>query len=153
MTEIPIRAYGTAAVLIKRGTTDDLFLLLKRTYAPAGAWTYVTGKIEPGETAAQAAIRETAEETGLAIEALYSADLCEQFYETDNDAIWIAPVFVGFVSEDAEVTLNDEHSEYRWCTVEECVALLTFPGTRRIVETIHQDFLIDSPCPYLKIEL
>lgn len=140
-------------VLIKKGTTDGMFLLLKRKHAPAGAWTYVAGKIEPGETAVQAAIRETAEETELAIEALYSADLCEQFYETDNDSIWIAPVFVGFVAEDSEVTLNDEHTEHRWCTVEECMELLTFPGTRRIVEIVHQDFVVDSPCPYLKIEL
>ena len=153
MTEIPIRTYGTAVVLIRKGSTNDLFLLLKRKHAPAGAWTYVAGKIEPGETAVQAAIRETAEETGLTIKTLSSADLCEQFYETDNDSLWIAPVFVGFVAEESEVTLNDEHSEYRWCTVEECMELLTFPGTRRIVETIHQDFLVESPCPYLKIEL
>ena len=153
MADIPISARGTAMVLIRRGVTDARFLLLKRKHSPAGAWTYVAGKIEPEESAVRAAIRETEEETGLRIETLYSTDLCEQFYEVDNDSLWIAPVFVGFVSEDAEVTLNDEHTEYRWCAVEECIELLTFPGTRRIVETIHEDFLVESPCPYLRIEL
>ena len=114
MTEIPVRAYGTAVVLIRKGSTNDLFLLLKRKHAPAGAWTYVAGKIEAGETAVQAVIRETEEETGLTIKTLYSADLFEQFYEIDNNSIWIAPVFVGFVAEDSEVTLNDEHTEHRW---------------------------------------
>jgi len=52
--------------------TDDLgrLLLIKRGHAPgAGLWSLPGGRIEPGETDAEALVREIREETGLAVEA------------------------------------------------------------------------------------
>ena len=152
MNEIPIRAYGAAVVLIKKIDGEGRFLLLQRINEPAGAWCYVAGKIEKDEKAYQSAIREAREETGLDIKELYSADLCEQFYEIKKDSIWIAPVFVGFVDENAEVNLNSEHSQYKWCTIDECMELLTFPGTKKIIESINENFILKTPVSFLKIE-
>jgi 8-oxo-dGTP pyrophosphatase MutT (NUDIX family) len=44
-------------------------VLLIRRSAPAGAllWTFPSGKVEPGETAGQAAAREAMEEAGVAV--------------------------------------------------------------------------------------
>ena len=47
---------------------------------------------------------------------LFSADLREQFYEINRDSIWIAPVFIAFVEDKPTVVINEEHSEYRWCS-------------------------------------
>jgi 8-oxo-dGTP diphosphatase len=45
-------------------------LLIKRGHAPgAGLWSLPGGRIEPGETDAEALVREMHEETGLVIEA------------------------------------------------------------------------------------
>jgi 8-oxo-dGTP diphosphatase len=45
-------------------------LLIKRGHSPgAGLWSLPGGRIEPGETDAEALIREMREETGLVIEA------------------------------------------------------------------------------------
>jgi 8-oxo-dGTP diphosphatase len=45
-------------------------LLIKRGHAPgAGLWSLPGGRIEPGETDAEALVREMREETGLAVEA------------------------------------------------------------------------------------
>ena len=51
---------------------DDLgrLLLIKRGHSPgAGLWSLPGGRIEPGETDAEALVREVREETGLAVEA------------------------------------------------------------------------------------
>jgi 8-oxo-dGTP diphosphatase len=51
---------------------DDLgrLLLIKRGHAPAaGLWSLPGGRIEPGETDAEALVREVREETGLTVEA------------------------------------------------------------------------------------
>ncbi len=152
MNEIPIRAYGAVIVLIKKVKGEGRFLLLQRKYEPVGSWCYVAGGIEGKEKAYEAAIREAREETGLVIKDLYSASLCEQFYEIRKDSIWIAPVFVGFVDVDAGVILNDEHSQYKWCTIDECMELLTFRGQKEIIEGINKDFVLQTPTPLLKIK-
>lgn len=51
---------------------------------------------------------EVAEETGLTCSRLYSAELCEQFYEAERDAISIFPVFL-----EAKRTLSDRSSGTR----------------------------------------
>jgi acetyl-CoA carboxylase carboxyl transferase subunit beta len=49
---------------------DGKVLLIRRKYPPnPGLWAFPGGRVEPGETAAQAAVRETLEETGCAVEA------------------------------------------------------------------------------------
>lgn len=46
--------------------TPALQILLLERVSPPGFWQSVTGSLEPGETPAQAALRELAEETGIA---------------------------------------------------------------------------------------
>jgi len=46
---------------------DDCLLLIRRGHGPAaGRWSIPSGRIERGETAAEAVVRELMEETGLA---------------------------------------------------------------------------------------
>ena len=52
------------SVLVVIHTADGQVLLMERADAP-GYWQSVTGSQEPGETLAQTAIREVAEETGF----------------------------------------------------------------------------------------
>lgn len=55
------------AVIVDRGQ----LLLIRRTVAEGDlVWALPGGKVEPGESAEQAAVRETFEETGLVVEAL-----------------------------------------------------------------------------------
>jgi dihydroneopterin triphosphate diphosphatase len=69
------------------------------------------------------------EETGLEPQALYSADICEQFYEADRDSISLLPVFVAVVAADCAVTLNHEHSGFQWLGFNAAVALEPFIKT------------------------
>ena len=140
-----------AVVVIREGEDERRFLLLRRTRTPVGAWTYAAGGIEAGEKAFEAAVREVREETGLEVTSLYSSDLCEQFYEINRDSIWIAPVFVAFVRKNSTANINEEHGEYRWCTVAEAATLLTFPGTREILEKVHRYFVVNQANSFLRI--
>ena len=58
---------GCVGAVIKDG--QGRLLLIKRGHAPgAGLWSLPGGRIEPGETDAEALVRELREETGLVIE-------------------------------------------------------------------------------------
>ena len=151
--ELPIRCYGVSAFLLKKDNGDYRVLLLKRTRAVQGIWAGVSGKIEEGEKAWQAILREIKEETGLTPEKLYSADTCEQFYEIDKDSIWIAPVFVAYVSDNAAVTINEEHSEFGWFTLEEAMLKVPFTGQRRILRHIQEEFVQRRPVDWLLIDI
>ncbi|MEO1141780.1 MAG: NUDIX domain-containing protein, partial [Pseudomonadota bacterium] len=119
MGEIPVRSYTISVFVVSNSVEQPKVLLLRRADTLAGVWCQVAGKVEGDETAIHAALRELREETGLVPEAFYSADICEQFYEIDNNVIAIVPVFVGFGSEDARVQLNEEHDAYQWVSFED----------------------------------
>lgn len=57
----PLWLSGVTAVVVK----DDWLLLVQR--ADNGAWTPVTGIMDPGEQPADAAVREVAEEAGVRV--------------------------------------------------------------------------------------
>ncbi|MBX8827121.1 NUDIX domain-containing protein [Ochrobactrum sp. SFR4] len=108
--------------------------------------------MEYGETAWQAALREVEEEIGLCLADLYSADICEQFYEADRDAITLTPVFVAFAPTDCSVQLNDEHDDFRWLSLYEATALLPFVGQQATLEHIKKEFVERKPDPWLCIQ-
>ncbi|WP_102159607.1 NUDIX hydrolase [Zhihengliuella halotolerans] len=61
----PLWLSGVTAVVL-RGDGRDEVLLVRRS--DNGAWTPVTGIVDPGEHPARTAVREAAEETGVEIE-------------------------------------------------------------------------------------
>ena len=151
--QIPIKCFAISLFILRpRGDTFELLLMRRTGSTLTGEWCQVAGGIELGETAWQAALREAEEETGLTLEMLYSADLCEQFYEAHRDAITLTPVFVAYAPSDCLVRLNDEHSEFRWLTFEEGSALLPFSGQRSTLEHIKKEFVDRMPNPLLRIQ-
>jgi 8-oxo-dGTP diphosphatase len=64
---MPGSAVACVGAIIK--DAQGRLLLIKRGHAPgAGLWSLPGGRIEPGETDAQALVREMREETGLLVE-------------------------------------------------------------------------------------
>ncbi len=144
---------GVAVVAIRQTTRDHEVLLLRRTQSNAGQWCQISGKIESGETASQAALREMKEETGLIPSRFYSADLCEQFYEIGRNSIWLAPIFVAYVEPEVTVTLNEEHSEYFWTSLGRAIELLPFPGQKSMLMHIRHWFVEREPSRLLEIDV
>ena len=93
-------------------------------------WQGVTGKIKPGETAWQAAVRELHEETGLTPARMWTVDRVNFFYEAAEDRMNSIPVF-GVEVEGAEITLSQEHQRYRWCTIDQAVNLILWEQQRQ----------------------
>lgn len=153
MPEIKIRAFLVSLVAMRLVKDTWQVLLLKRATTLAGEWCQIAGSIEEGETAWQAAVRELAEETGLRPVELYSADINEQFYEADRDAMTVAPVFLAIVDPEEKVSLNFEHSDYRWVSFEAAIEMVAFGGQRRVLRWIEDEFVHRKPSHHLKIEI
>ena len=138
---------------IREGTPE--FLTLRRVRGElAGTWQAVHGKIEPGETAWQAALREMREETGLAPECFHQVDAVNTFYLARQDVIHHCPSFAARVAADAQVALNDEHDAYDWLDVESAIARFPWPGLRRAVREIVEEIIKAGPArAWLEIPL
>src|SRR5689334_15714127 len=113
-----------------------MFLLLRRSSAfLRGTWQMVTGSVNNGEKAYEAAIREVREETGLNVDRLYYADAVETFYMKTMDKIQFVPAFVAFIdSVDAEVRLSlNEHDDYEWVAYDVALERLVFAEQKRVL--------------------
>jgi len=96
-------------------------------------WSLPKGKLDPGETFEQAALREVEEETGL---------LCELREELDPVRYHDSrgrPKLVRYwrmVVTGGEFTPNEEVDELRWLALREAAALLSYPHDRELVQAL-----------------
>jgi dATP pyrophosphohydrolase len=135
-------------VLRGAGERAEVLLVRRAGGAFAGAWTVVMGGVEDGERATDAARRELAEETGLAIGALYTAGELDAFYDPVRDRIVHVPFFVARV-EPGDVVLEDGvHDQHRWATVPEAMELVEFAAQRRVLGEVRRAFVEREPAAW-----
>ena len=115
------------------------FLLLKRadTKMYEHLWQGVAGKIENGESAWQAALRELDEETGIKAKRMFIADHVSKFYEEKGDRINLVPVF-GIETETEDVVLSNEHSMFRWMGIDKAERTLVWNGQKKGIRTVYE---------------
>jgi len=152
--EVPIKSFSIAAYICRIEDGRARFLVIKRqtSYLP-DSWQTVSGKIEEGEKAWEAALREIREETGLVPDRFYSANDVELFYEVNQNCINLVPVFVGFVQSDQPVRLSTEHSEHKWVSSEEAGKLLRFDHQKVTMRMIEAKFVKQPPSEFLRIKI
>ena len=131
---------------IFRETVNGIeFLLMKRAenqFYP-GLWQMVTGKKETNEKAYEAALREIKEETDLTPEKLWVAPIINSFYEPKDEYICLLPVFAAKVDDTSDITISDEHTDFKWLKGEQAKKLLAWPGQREAVDKI-EDYYINK---------
>ena len=125
-------------------------LQLRRTVPPlAGTWQPVMGHLEPGATAAAAALRELHEETAYApargLLALWQLETPNPYFLAALDAIVLGPCFAAQV-DTTEPTLDHTHDAHRWLPRDHADRAFLWPGQRHAVDQLLRDVLPpDSP--------
>ncbi|MGH9124680.1 MAG: NUDIX hydrolase [Acidimicrobiales bacterium] len=133
MSEHPEVCVGAIAV------AADQLLLIRRGRGPAGGrWSIPGGRVELGETLAEAVVRELAEETGL-------EGMCDQFVgwvERISDAyhFLILDFAVTVISTDDPVA-GDDAAEARWVPLEDVASMALVDG---LAEFLHENGILPT---------
>lgn len=125
--ETPMPESATApehAPVVAAIVTSDLGVLVGRRNDGKPPWTFIAGEIEPGESQADAAVREVKEETGLVVSAA-SVEIGRRVHpKTKRTMIYLACS----PTEGTDIVVGDvdELAEVRWISLAQADELL--PG-------------------------
>ena len=112
----------------KRGAgilfTDGRSVLLLKRSDGEKQWCLPGGKVEAGESAIDAARRESIEECGSVEGSRF-----DRFDETDGAFKWTS--FFYAVSKPFECKLSDEHDEYKWVLIDEVSDMNLLPQLKK----------------------
>jgi 8-oxo-dGTP diphosphatase len=122
----PVPAVG---VVCLRG--DEVLLIRRGTPPRQGEWSLPGGRIEPGERAVEAALRELHEETGVEAEITGLIAVVDGLFPEagrhyvliDYAARWLA----------GEPVAGDDAVEARFVSLEEAGRLIDWSETRRVI--------------------
>jgi ADP-ribose pyrophosphatase YjhB (NUDIX family) len=132
-TRVPTVAVGAIVVV------GDHLLLVRRGHGPAqGEWSVPGGRVEPGETLAEAVVRELAEETGL--EAV-----CGEFVgwveRIGADHHFVILDFRATLLDDRPPVAGDDAAEVAWVPLADVAER---PLVEGLAEFLHQHGVIDT---------
>lgn len=119
---------GVAAIV-----RDAAGRVLVHQRADDGRWSLPAGSVEPGETPADATVREVHEETGLRVVpervvGVFSGERMRHRYPNGDWAEYLVVVFACRVEGGSLHTVDGEATGFRWCDERELAALgMPFP--------------------------
>ncbi|WP_432189916.1 NUDIX hydrolase [Streptomyces sp. Tue6028] len=129
-TEVP----GTAALLVD---DDGRYLLhLRDANKPIwqpGRWALLGGNTEPGETCAEAMVRELREETGLTVPGL-TPFVTVETVDMDGRLKYRVVVYLGTLNRPAHEIPLHEGIQLRWTDAADIVHMVLDPGTTAVVQ-------------------
>ena len=135
------------------GEPEFLLFLRSAKKIYANQWRMVGGKVEDGEKYWEAALRELKEETGLTPEQFWTIPSVNTFYEAKTDQIHHIPAFAVELKPDSIPELDDEHTEYRWISIEELDSYLSWPEQKRLIRLAHNLLVNDQILPEWRISI
>ena len=105
-----------------------------------GNWGFPKGHIEKDETKEETAIREVLEETNVRIKIIPDFER-EVKYIPNEKTIKKVTIFMG-ITQDEEVTIDtSEIEDFKWCTYEEALKLVTYKLQKDVLENARKVFI------------
>ncbi len=113
MARTPLPTWYFALVVVRRG--HRFLLTQERKYGTS--WSIPGGRVEPGESLAEAAVREVLEETGVPIKL----DGILRVEHSPGDGVRVRILYTGFPIDDTEpkTMADDESLGAAWLTLDE----------------------------------
>ncbi|WP_439477341.1 NUDIX hydrolase [Brevundimonas sp.] len=122
----PVPAVGVVCL------RDDSVLLIRRGTPPRqGEWSLPGGRIEPGERAVDAALRELREETGVEAEITGLVDVVDGLFPGAGRHYVLIDYAARWLS--GEPVAGDDALEARFVALDEAETLIEWSETRRII--------------------
>jgi 8-oxo-dGTP diphosphatase len=121
-----------AAVIVDR---HRVLLVRRRVQEGRLSWQFPAGKIEPEELPSEAAVRETREETGLAVTAV--GDLGKRVHpDTGRTMHYIRCAIEGGT---ASAASEEEVAEVAWCSQTDLSAHIPYPLYEPVQEYLNSE--------------
>jgi len=123
----------TAGVVCFRG--DEVLLIRRGTPPRLDEWSIPGGRIEWGEAATAAAVRELEEETGVKAELLGLIDVVDGLFEDEHGACQRHYVLVDYAAAwlSGEPTAGDDAAEAGFWPLDEALAMVAWGETARVI--------------------
>ncbi|MCL5440384.1 MAG: NUDIX domain-containing protein [Candidatus Marsarchaeota archaeon] len=124
---------GMLVYRVKEGVRE--FLFLKKAN---GRLDMPKGHIEKGESAQEAAIRETREESGIETRpsGFFRKDVSYRFLEKGIMIKKRVTMFMAEVPADTEVRISDEHAGYEWLDIKKALKRVRFKNAKDLLRGV-----------------
>jgi 8-oxo-dGTP pyrophosphatase MutT (NUDIX family) len=101
----------------------------------------ITGGVEENETTEQAAIRETSEEIGVMPVKIIKLEETVAYIDRVSGMKMVEECYAVEI-ENFDLTLNEEHIDYKWVSIERFTKLIWWEGSKNKLRDIIQKFKI-----------
>lgn len=128
---VPELAAGT---LLFHSSSTEVLLLYETA---EDRWCFPKGHVETGETLAQAAIRETREETGIREFSLQEeiGEVSYRFFDPRKGRnVFKTTVYFRALTSESGAHPESTFSAYRWVPTSEALRLVAYDSDRRVLE-------------------
>ena len=111
---------------------DEVLLIRRGTPPRQGEWSLPGGRIEPGERAVDAALRELREETGVEAEITGLLDVVDGIFPEAGRHYVLIDYAARWIS--GEPAAGDDALEARFVAIDQAEALIRWDETRRVIQ-------------------
>jgi dATP pyrophosphohydrolase len=130
--ELPIKLEG---ILFTRVDDEIKYLVLHRRPEEGNFWQPLTGTLNSDESIIDCLYREIAEELGFGkMEVVGLTDEVYRFEWKRDDQTFLEFVYGVELSFEQNITLSNEHDEYKWCSFDEAISILGRDNNKKAFE-------------------